>query len=133
MVATDGSGLATLSAPIIVDAVAPPTVSVAASAAVAMEGGANGVIVVTRTGDTSTALTVNYKVKGTALAGVDYKKLSGVVTIPVGAVKAKIKIKPVIGAVINGTLKVKILVLPDPNGNYVVGTSALAKIKLIGE
>jgi hypothetical protein len=48
------------------------TVSIEATTPTAVEGGANGVLVVTRTGNTSGALTVALSTTGTATAGTDY-------------------------------------------------------------
>ena len=133
-VATDGSGLATVSDPVVVEAdSAAPTVNLAVGGSgVAVEGGAKGIAVVTRTGDTSAALTVSYKAKGSAKAGVDYKTLSGTVIIPAGATKAKIKVKPIDGSPNAGTLKIKLVLLAPADGSYTVGTSPI-KIKLIGK
>ncbi len=132
-VATDSSGLATVSAPVVVQADVPPTVNLAlGGTGAAVEGGARGVIIVSRTGDTTLPLIVSYKTKGAAVAGVDYKKLPGVVTIPAGAAKAKIKVKPLAGLTGAGTLKLKLWLLPGTDDSYAVGTSPV-KIKLIGE
>ena len=133
-VATDSAGLASISEPLIVDAVAPPTVDLAVGGAgAAVEGGANGIVVVTRTGgDISSPLTVSYKAKGAAKAGVDYKALPGTVTIPAGAAKAKIKIKPINGSPNAGTLKLKLVLLPSIDDSYAIGVSPI-KIKLIGK
>src|SRR5262245_31654708 len=64
---------------------APPTVTIPAPAATAREiGPTAGVFTVTRTGPTSTPLTVLYAVTGTATAGSDYQGLPGSVTLPTG-------------------------------------------------
>ena len=63
-----------------------------------LRAAANGVVLVTRTGDTTAPLTVFYKAKGSAKAGMDYKPLPGQVTIPAGSPKAKIKIKAINGS-----------------------------------
>ena len=110
----------------------PPEVPELGGSGVAVEGGAKGIALVTRTGDTSQPLTVNYKVKGAAVAGVDYKKLPGSVTIPAGAVKAKVKVKPIDGSPSAGVLKLKIQLLPSTDGSYLVGTGTV-KLKLIGK
>ena len=89
-------------------------------------------IVITRTGDTSAPLTVNYKTKGVPVAGVDFKTLPGSVLIPAGAVKAKIKVKPLAGLTGAGTLKLKIQLLAPSDGSYTLGTAAIIKLKLIG-
>ena len=63
-----------------------PTVTVVATDAAAGETGPNmGVFTVTRTGPTTTALTVSYTVGGTATSVTDYTPaLSGTVVIPIG-------------------------------------------------
>ena len=99
---------------------------------VIVAGGAPGVLTVTRTGDDGAALTVRYKVKGTAVMGVDYKPLPGTVTIPAGTAKAKIRIKPLNGSPHAGTRKLKLVLLAPDDGSYAVG-SGTAKIKLVGK
>lgn len=113
--------------------VPPSTVSIAAGGdGISVEGGKEGVAFITRTEDVSTPLKVNYKAKGAAKPGVDYKKLSGSITIPAGATKAKIKIKPIDGSPNAGTLKIKLVLVAPSDGSYTVGTGT-AKIKLIGK
>ncbi len=97
----------------------------------AVEGGETGKVAVHRTGDTTAALTVHYKVAGAAMAGADYKALSGTVTIPAGAAQAKIKIKPIDNAAVDGTRVVKLKLKPATDGSYTLGTAAVAKIKII--
>jgi len=83
-VGTDGS---------FVQTVPPTLVSVAATTATANEQGpVNGVFTVTRTGDTSVPLTVNYTVAGTATAGSDYTALPGSVTFLAGASSTNITV-----------------------------------------
>ena len=84
-----------------------------------------------RTGDTSTALTVRYKVQGSAKPGVDCKVLSGTVTIPAGAAQVKIKLKPLDIETVDGTRVAKFKLLPATDGSYVVGSAYIAKIKVI--
>ncbi len=110
----------------------PPTVTtVVAGDGEAVEGGAPGKVFVERTGDTSAALTVFYKVQGSAKSGVNYKAVTDTVTIPAGASKAKIKIKPVDNLIDDGTLVAKIKLKPSATGSYLLGTPAVAKIKVI--
>src|SRR5262249_1036995 len=60
-------------------------VTVAATDPSASEQGPDpGVFTVSRSGDTSAALTVSYTLGGAATNGVDYTTLSGTVTIPAG-------------------------------------------------
>ncbi len=55
----------------------------------------NGVIRLTRTGDTSGLLTVNYAVTGTATSGSDYTALPGSVTFAAGATTTNITVVPI--------------------------------------
>lgn len=72
----------------------PPTiVSVSASVATGNETGpANGTFTLTRTGDTSVPLTVNYTVAGTAASGSDYSALAGSVTFAATASSTNITV-----------------------------------------
>ncbi len=90
-----------------------------------------GKVKVVRTGDTSAALTVHYKLAGTAKGGVDYKTLGGSVTIPAGAAQAKIKIKPIDNTAHDGTRVIKLKLKLATDGSYSLGTAATAKIKII--
>jgi hypothetical protein len=73
----------------------PPTlVSVTNSVATANEQGpVNGVFTVTRSGDTSVPLTINYTLAGTATAGSDYTTLPGSVTFAAGASSTNITVQ----------------------------------------
>ena len=133
-VATDGAGLATESVPVVVvaDPVAPTVSLSIVGSGIAVAGGAGGVVMVSRAGsDTTAPLTVSYKVGGTARSGVDYKKLPGTITIPTGAAKAKIKVKPLDGSAGGGTRKVKLTLLPGADDSYTVGTVYKARIKVV--
>ena len=55
---------------------------------------AAGQFLVTRIGTTTSDLTVNYTVSGTAVAGTDYTALSGSVVIPAGQTTATITVTP---------------------------------------
>jgi hypothetical protein len=93
----------------------PPVVTISAPDSIASEGtnclrwagwsccpaptnwcGTNtATFVVRRFGPTNDALTVYYRVDGTASNGVDYAQLSGVVTIPAGRRAAEFKLVPI--------------------------------------
>lgn len=84
---------------------------------------------VVREGDLDAPLTVFYHLEGTAENGVDYRKLSGEVTIPKGQHRAKILVKPIDDNLVEGaeTVVASLVALPclptlppDPNC-YVVG------------
>jgi len=74
---------------------AAPVVTISATKANAVEGGSPGEFTITRTGSTAKALTVTYTVGGTATNGTDYTKVSGTVTIPIGALTVALPITPV--------------------------------------
>ena len=71
-------------------------VTIAATKVVAMEAGTEtGIFTVTRQGDTTDLLVVDYTVGGTATAGADYAPLSGHVTIPAGQASTTLGVFPV--------------------------------------
>jgi hypothetical protein len=129
-IATDGSGLAKISEPLIIVAATAVNLSVLGDGT-AVEGGAKGKALFSRAGDTSGDLTVLYKTKGTAKNGKDYEKLSGSVVIPTGSDKFKLKIKPIDDAVNKGTRKITIQLLPSPTDDYDLGESTKAKLRLL--
>ena len=87
----------------VVQAVDEPTVTVTATDAAAAEiGGNTGTFTVTRTGDTTAGLTVNYTVSGTATSGSDYIALSGAILILPGDSSANITVTPIDDALIEG-------------------------------
>ena len=111
-----------------------PTLNLSAKGGVTVvQSGFKAVLIVTRTGDTSAALTVFIKTKGSAMAGVDYKPLPTFVTIPAGATTAKIKLKTLENPANPGKLKAKVLLLPDPTGGYQLGSSVLVKIGILAD
>ena len=126
-----GTGTATLTL-IVASAPVVPMVSVAVSGdGRAQFGVENGGFVFLRTGDTSTALTVFYKLKGPAKAGVDFKMVSGQLVIPAGAVKAKLKLKPLLNEANPGKLKAKLVVLPVTDGSYVPASTTPVQIAVL--
>ncbi len=136
-VATDGSGLATVSDPVILEAdAAPPVVTAVVSGdGFARLGAENGKVAIRRTGDLSTALSVRYKVAGSALRGVNYKAgtITGLALIPAGAAQVKVKLKPLdTPTLAAGSLTVaKVKLLPALDASYSLGTPAVAKVKII--
>ena len=98
----------------------------------AVAGGSPAKVLVQRTGsDTTSALTVLYKVKGSAKSGVDYKPVSGTVTIPAGVTQIKLKLKSLDDPVVDGTLVAKVKLLAATDGSYTLGIPAVSKIKII--
>lgn len=130
-IATDGAGLAAISEPVQVEAVAAPSVTIAVKgASVLREGGAKGKAVITRTGETGEALTVYLKLKGTAVNGVDYQETPAVVTIPAGAETAKVKLRSINDAVDRGPRSIKVQLLPAPGSEYTLTAVRKAKFTL---
>ncbi|MBM3878692.1 MAG: hypothetical protein FJ387_03085 [Verrucomicrobia bacterium] len=94
-----------------------PTVSLVALETSAAEAGARPArALITRTGSSTAALTVNYAMGGTARHGKDYERLSGQVTLPAGAPSATIEIRPLDDAEVEGleTVKLELVLAPAP-------------------
>jgi hypothetical protein len=104
-----------------------PTVSVAATDAYAAAFGNDpGAFTVTRTGDTTNPLTVNYTLSGTATNGVDYSSLPLSVTIPAGSASTTFQVRPIVGTAVKPDENV-VLTL-STNSAYQVGTTSTAKV-----
>ena len=73
-----------------------PTVSIEVVSSPASEAGpTNGLFRISRTGSTNDDLVVSYNISGTALNGVDYERLPGMVTIPAGETSAVVAVVPI--------------------------------------
>ncbi|WP_178381583.1 glycosyl hydrolase family 28 protein [[Phormidium ambiguum] IAM M-71] len=72
----------------------PTIINITAPDIYASESGDAGEFRITRTGNLSQALTVNYTIRGTAENGVDYETIPNSVTIPAGASTGTIAIQP---------------------------------------
>jgi hypothetical protein len=108
---------------------AMPTVTIKALDSKATEPGKDkGKIRVTRTGDTSKPLTVYYKVGGKAKNGVDYKKLSGSLTIPIGKTSANLSVKPIDDRSKELRESIKLTLLKK--ASYIVGTPSSTTITI---
>jgi hypothetical protein len=109
-----------------------PVVSISPTDLLAKEAGLDpAAFTVTRTGNTSAALTVQYGVSGKATPGADYLALSGTITIPAGATTAVITVTPLDDALVesNETVIVNLLSMPG----YNVGTSSAATVKIASD
>ncbi len=107
-----------------------PAVSIAATDPNASEGGTDtGKFTISRTGSTSTALTVNFTVGGTATNGTDYNTIPGSVTIPAGSSSADIIIAPK-GDMINESSETVIITLSS-SSSYKIGTNNSATVTII--
>lgn len=89
---------------------------------------------ITRTGPTNFAMPVYYSVGGTAANGTDYERLSGTVTIPIGAASASLEVAVIDDFLVEGPESVIVTlepvvcaaVFPPPPECYRVGTAARA-------
>ncbi len=99
----------------------PPTVEVIASDAIADEDGFNPArFTVVRSGDASSALTVNYVMSGTANAGVDYVQPAASLLIPAGQTVIPISISPLADSLFEGDETLVLTLLT--NVGYELGT-----------
>lgn len=110
-----------------------PTITISASDATAAETVSGqttnpGRFTLTRTGNTTSSLTVNYTISGTATNGVDYNNLNGSVTFAVGAATATINLNPIDDTLLEGNESI-ILTLA-PSSNYNIGTSNRATVTI---
>lgn len=105
------------------------TVSVAATQASIDESGKSvGNVTFTRTGDTSTALLINYSVGGTATNGIDYQGLGGTVTLPSGATSVVVEVRPYVDTSVESTETVTLTLLAGTG--YAVGSSTGATVSI---
>ncbi len=106
-----------------------PIVTIAATTPNASETGPTaGTFTVTRSGDTSSPLTMNYTVGGTATNGFDYDPLSGSVTISSGSPTATISVMPIDDSLVEGNETVVATLLSDPA--YTVGSPNSATVTI---
>ncbi len=96
-----------------------PTVTIKATQPNAVEPSVTGLFTVYRTGTTTLPLTVTYSVDGNATSGVQYVKLLGAVTIPVGASSVDIVVQPLDDSIMEGSTTVIVTILSP--GSYNVG------------
>ncbi len=101
----------------------------AASPKASAVDGTKGIFLFTRDGDSSVPLAVNYQVEGTAVGGIDYKALSGIVAVAAGSGSAKVKVraKPTAEDAGKKTLRLSVL----PGEGYGLDDPAAAKVKIV--
>jgi hypothetical protein len=105
------------------------TVTIVAADANASEPGSDtGLFTVIRTGDTNSALTINYTIAGTASNGLDYGTLSGNVALAAGATNATITLTPLDDALIEGNETVQLVIVTG--SGYVVGAPSAALVTI---
>jgi hypothetical protein len=112
-----------------VQQVVKPTVTIQAADAKASEPGKDkGKFVVSRSGATTTSLKVYYKASGTAKNGIDYRKLGGVITIPIGKPTATLVVTVLDDKIKERGETVKVNLLSNPK--YLIGSLASATVKI---
>ena len=94
------------------------------------QGPTPGMFTVSRSGSTSSALTVNYTVGGTATAGSDYQSLSGSVLIPAGQSSAPIVVTPVDDGVV-GEGNETVVVTLTADAAYAVGAQNSGTVTIV--
>jgi hypothetical protein len=103
----------------------PSTVTVVASQPLATSL-TPGVFTLTRSGSTSSQLTVNYSLGGTAVNGVNYQQLSGSVVFPAGSSTTTVVVQPK-GLL---TLLRTVVLTLSPDSNYNVGSPGSATVTI---
>lgn len=100
-----------------------PTVRITATDGGAAEAGTDpGTFTITRTGDTSQALTVSYAISGSASNGTDYTAIAETVTIPAGESSVNVTITPIDDVLIEGSETVSLNLVSTPG--YTIETAA---------
>ena len=106
-----------------------PSVTVSAPTTNASEFGPTGrAFTITRTGSTTSALTVNFTLAGTATNAGDYASITSPITIPAGSASASVNINPVDDASVESTETVVLTLVS--NAAYTVGSSSNATIRI---
>ncbi|WP_016951150.1 Calx-beta domain-containing protein [Anabaena sp. PCC 7108] len=110
-----------------------PVITIAATDANAAETATGeianpGVFTLTRTGSTTSALTVNYTTAGTATNGTDYSNLTGTVTFAAGSATATVTVNPIDDTIVEAT-ETAILNLAAGTG-YTLGTAKTATVNI---
>src|SRR5205814_2968745 len=106
-----------------------PTVTVVATDPNASEQGPDsGTFTISRTGDTSAALTVNYTLGGTAQNGTDYEQLGTSVTMAAGASSATVTVTPIDDTQVEGNETVVLTI--SAGAAYNVGSANSATITI---
>lgn len=106
-----------------------PVIAIAAQDAAAAEAGQDpGMFRITRTGDTTNALTVNYTIGGTATNSTDYSNLTGSATIAAGQSFVDVTITPVDDASVEGNETVTLTLIDT--ADYDLGASSSADVAI---
>ena len=106
-----------------------PTMTITATTRDASEqGSVSGKFTITRAGDTTDPLTVNYSISGTAGNGADYNSIPSSVTIPAGSSSTTITITPIPDALAEGDETVALTLSSDLS--YSIGAQSAATVTI---
>jgi hypothetical protein len=108
-----------------------PAVTVTATTPLASEGDGKGTFTFARTGNPSSALTVYYRVTGTATAGSDYASLGTSVTFAAGASTATKTVSPLQDNLHEGNESVILTLTPHPS--YTGRNPSTARVVILNE
>ncbi|HND51320.1 MAG TPA: Calx-beta domain-containing protein, partial [Pirellulaceae bacterium] len=113
---------------------APTLVTLNAADPTAHEAGlGSATFRVTRGGDLSRPLIVNYSVGGTAVAGTDYLRLGGTVTFPANENTAFITVTPLDDATIEADETVVVTLQPGAGYSLISGATATGSIAVVSD
>ncbi len=105
-----------------------PTITITATDAHASESGDTATFTLTRTGDLTQVLTVNYSVSGTATNGVDYATLSGSAHFAAGQSELILTVVPIQDELWEGDETVIVTLTPSPQFIIAAASSATVTI-----
>lgn len=114
IIATDGNANSSLPVEVKINTGNPTIVSISATDPNASEIGDSGEFTITRSGNISQDLIVNYGIGGTATNGNDYDPLTGMVVIPAGQNSVVIPVQPHSDQVLEGNETVMLNLIANP-------------------
>jgi len=110
--------------------VVAPVIEVVASDAVAAEFGTNQArFTIVRSGDTNTAVQINYTISGPAIPNADYFALPASVTLPAGGLTTNLTVTPWRDALAEGDETVTLTLNSSPNYTRTTVTNATVVIR----
>ncbi len=132
--AVDNIGACATSLPVNITVARLPVVQIYATDAHASKQGTDtGLFTLYRSANTNQALDVSYAIGGTATNGVDYALLSGVVTVPAGALSATIPVVPLAGGAVQKSTVQTVTLSLLPTAAYQVGSPTQATVSIYSE
>jgi hypothetical protein len=109
-----------------------PSISVRTTSPRAYESGSkDGEILISRLGDLSSNLTVNYTVSGTATSGTDFTSIGTSIVIPAGASQVSIPIHAISDSIIEGPENVILTVAAS--GPYSISAYSQGRVDIVGK